>query len=358
MDFFELAAAKQMVGNYTYSPYKNIYLDATNTGVADGTALHPFTTVAQVLAAIASLDAAVIHFATGSYTYTGNLTLDIPIFIYGNGSTLTVTGTTTINNIHAIRDLTTIGNVVYAYTGSSRSLRNGGAINGTVTIEGGFPHFENLNYTGSMTITGGHPYFRGLTGGGRITLNNADAILTISDCNMNMALEYANVTVTLGQLIVNSGLFTNSGTVPNIVFSNTNLTDLTKAHMLSGVVTNTGVTCGTALAIVAPTCIIPAMTGLFVPTPTIPALGVGAGTAQAQTATVSIFAAAYYAGLRFSVVLGATNTDVDPTLNLNSLGAKTVKLSSGENVAAGDMQQYAIADFVYDGTYLRLMNPQ
>jgi len=356
----DVETAMQEIGSTLSEPFNTIYLSPLNTGAADGTIFHPFTTMAEVLAKISSdgLTSATLMMATGAYSHTGDIMFDIPICIYGNGSTLAVSGTTTINNVHQIRDLTTTGTIVYAYTGASRSTRNGGAIIGTVTIQGGFPHFENLNYTGSMMITGGHPYFRGLTGGGRITLNGADVVLSVSDCNMDMDLAQANITVTAGQLIVNGGLFTNSGTISNIVFNNTNLADLTKAHMLSGVVTNTGITCGNALTIVGPTCITAITGNIVLPTPMIPAFGIGGGTAQVQTATVPIFATAYFAGLRFSIVISVSNTGATPTLNLNGLGAKTVKLSSGLDVAAGDMQIGAIADFVYDGTYLRLMNPQ
>jgi hypothetical protein len=353
-------SAKKVIEEYSFEPFNTIYLNALNTGLTDGTALHPFATLDEALAEIssASLTNATLEMGTGAYSHTGNLTFDIPICIHGNGSTLAVSGTTTINSVHQIYDLATTGAIVYAYTGSSRSTRNGGSINGTATIQGGFPHFENLNYTGAMGITGGNPYFRGLTGGGRITLNGADAVLSIADCNMNMNLVLANITVTAGQLIVNGGLFTNSGTTPNIVFNNTNLTDLTKAHMLGGVVTNTSISCGNALTIVGPTCIAALTGNVILPTPMIPAFGVGSGTAQVQTATVPIFATAYFAGLRFSIVVGISNTAAAPTLNLNGLGAKTVKLSSGLDIAAGDMQIGAVADFVYDGTYLRLMNPQ
>jgi len=350
----------QEIGSTLSEPFNTIYLSPLNTGVADGTIFHPFTTMAEVLAKIssASLTNVTLEMGTGAYSHTGNLTFDIPICIHGNGSTLTVSGTTTVNSVHQIYDLATTGTIVYAYTGSSRSTRNGGSINGTVTVQGGFPHFENLNYTGAMTITGGNPYFRGLTGGGRITLNGADAVLSVADCNMDMNLELANITVTAGQLIVNGGLFTNSGTVPNIVFNNTNLTDLTKAHMLSGVVPSAGISCGNALTVVAPTCIAALSGNVILPTPMIPVFGVGGGTAQVQTATVPIFATAYFAGLRFSIVISVSNTGATPTLNLNGLGAKTVKLSSGLDVAAGDMQIGSVADFIYDGTYLRLLNPQ
>jgi hypothetical protein len=362
-DYFasaDIETAMQEIGLTLAGSFNTIYLNPLNTGVADGTIFHPFPTMAEALDKISSDELAnvTIVMGTGVYSYTGDITLDIPICIHGNGSTLAVSGTTTINSVHQIYDLATTGAIVYAYAGSSRSTRNGGSINGTVTIQGGFPHFENLNYTGAMVITAGNPYFRGLTGGGRITLNGADAVLSIADCNMDMTLEQANITVTDGQLIVNGGLFTNSGTVPNIVFNNTNLTDLTKAHMLAGVVTNTGITCGNALTIVGPTCIT-AMTGNVVfPTPMIPAFGVGGGTAQVQTAAVPIFATAYFAGLRFSVLLAATNSDIDPTMNLNGLGAKTVKSSSGGSIVVGDMVANSIADFIYDGTYLRLLNPQ
>jgi len=350
---------KKTIADYKFDPFNTIYLNPLNAGMADGTIFHPFPTMAEALDKISSagLTSAVLQMGTGTYSHTGDITFDIPVCIYGNGSTLEFSGTATINSVHEIRDLTTNGTIIYAYTGSARSVRNGGAIVGTVTIQGGFPHFENLNYTGMMQITGGNPYFRGLTGDGRITLNGADVVLSVADCNMDMDLEQANITVISGQLRVNGGLFANSGAVPNIVLNNTNT--LATAHMLSGVVTEVGVTCGTAYTIIAPNCIIPIITGSSIlPTPNIPAFGIADGTAQAQTATVPIFAASYYAGLRFSAMLFVSNTDVNPTMNLNGLGAVVVKNSAGGELAAGDMLVGAIADFIYDGEYFRLLNPQ
>ena len=158
-------------------------------------------------------------------------------------------------------------------------------------------------------------------------------------------------------MLVNGGLFANSGAVPNIILNNTNT--FSTAHMLSGVVTEVGATCGNAYTIIAPDCIIPVVTGSYVfPTPIIPAYGIGTGTAQAQAAAVPIFATSYYTGLRFSAMLFVSNTGADPTMNLNGLGAVIVKNSAGGELIAGNMLVGAIADFIYDGEYFRLLNPQ
>jgi len=284
-----------------------------------------------------------------------------PFTLYGNKATLTVTEMT-INESHAIYDLNTVGIINYAYAGTSRSTRMGGSINGAVNISGGFPHFENLNYTGLMTITGGHPYLRGLTGGGRIVLNGVSAILSVSDINMDNNLAVSNITVTAGQLIVNGGLLRNNGTVPNIALNNTNL--ITVAHALSGLLC-AYVACGNAYTLLAPDCVIPAMTGtLIIPTQTsMLATGVGGGTAQDQTATIPMTAAGLFVGLRVMYFASVSNTDTAPTIDINGFGAKTVIRGAGAAatvtaLVANDILIGMPVDILYNGTNWLLMNPQ
>jgi hypothetical protein len=334
-----------------------IYVDCNRTDsyVEDGTVDKPYKKFSTAVANVSSAFAVIL--APGSYTETGDLSIPAyPMTVYGNKSTFTCSGTITVNEAHSIYDLNTVGSVVYAYTGSTRSMRIGGSINGTVTIQGGFPHFDSLNYTGAMTITGGTPYFRGITGGGRITVNGSSAILSINDANMNMSLVLANVTVTAGQAIIKGGLFVNSGTTANIVFNNTN--SLATAHDLTQIVCNYGIACGSAYTILAPDNIIPVATGSYLLSlPSVPYFGVGGGTAQVQTATVPIVLSAYYIGLRIQYVVSVSNTGGAPTLNINTLGAKAVLKASTSPVAAGDLLIGMIADLIYDGTYFRLMNP-
>ena len=85
------------------------------------------------------------------------------------------------------------------------------------------------------------------------------------------------------------------------------------------------------------------------------------GTADAITGTLSPVIASYTAGLRVTATPSGANTVTEPTLNLNSLGAKTVKKrdSSGSKVVlvAGDYNASGPFDFEYDGTDFVLLNP-
>lgn len=359
--------------------YKNInfntalttyYVDCQNASTGDGTISNPFQTMDAALTAMAGNSNAagfVIHIAPGTYTTNNAVSLpSVPITAYGNNATWYIVNGATVNGTHAIYNLNTVGAVTYAYQGTTRSIRIGGSINGTVSITGGFPHFDSLNYTGTMTITGGTPYFRGITGGGRIILNGASAILSVNDANMNMNLHYANIAVTAGQLIVKGGLFVNDGTLANITMSNTNT--LTTAHELTQVAANYGIDAGAnAYTLIAPDCILPSIAGTLVLStlsvqPAVATFGVGGGTANAQTATIPILATAYVAGMRIAYIPTATSTSSNPTVNVNGLGAKTVvrgiKGASSRVLVSGDITLGYVADMIYDGTNLLLMNPQ
>ena len=85
------------------------------------------------------------------------------------------------------------------------------------------------------------------------------------------------------------------------------------------------------------------------------------GTADAITGTLSPAIASYAAGLRVTTTPGGANTVTGPTLNLNSLGTKTIKKrsTSGSKVAlvAGDYNASGPFDLEYDGTDFILLNP-
>jgi hypothetical protein len=85
------------------------------------------------------------------------------------------------------------------------------------------------------------------------------------------------------------------------------------------------------------------------------------GTADAITGTLSPAIASYAAGLRVTATPSGANTVTGPTLNLNSLGTKTIKKrdSGGTKVAlaAGDYNASGPFDLEYDGTDFILMNP-
>lgn len=86
-----------------------------------------------------------------------------------------------------------------------------------------------------------------------------------------------------------------------------------------------------------------------------------AGTADAMTATLVPAITAYTTGMRVTALLPGANTVTGPTLNLNSLGNKTVKKKSGTGakvaLVAGDYNATLPFELEYDGTDFVLLNP-
>ena len=91
-------------------------------------------------------------------------------------------------------------------------------------------------------------------------------------------------------------------------------------------------------------------------------LGTTAGTATAQTASATPAITAYKAGQKFRALIGAglSSTGATPTthtLNINSIGAKTiVHNGSGGSLTFGSFVAGRIIEFVYDGTYMVITN--
>lgn len=67
---------------------------------------------------------------------------------------------------------------------------------------------------------------------------------------------------------------------------------------------------------------------------------------------------AYVTGAHYFISFTNANTSTTPTLNLNSLGAKTIVKEGTAALAAGDIPASHKAILTYDGTYLVLMNPK
>lgn len=86
------------------------------------------------------------------------------------------------------------------------------------------------------------------------------------------------------------------------------------------------------------------------------------GSANAQTVTLSeAIATTVPTGFFFTVKFGYTNTSTTVTLNVNSIGAKSVKVNFGgvlSDPIPGDMRAGAYGHFIYDGTYMVLLNAQ
>jgi hypothetical protein len=89
-----------------------------------------------------------------------------------------------------------------------------------------------------------------------------------------------------------------------------------------------------------------------------PAYAADTGSVNVLAATVLSCPTAYSTGASFKVLPGHANTTTTPTLNFCGLGAKTITKYGQSAVAANDLTTTAIAEFVYDGTYMELENPQ
>jgi hypothetical protein len=79
------------------------------------------------------------------------------------------------------------------------------------------------------------------------------------------------------------------------------------------------------------------------------------GTADVITGTLSPVIGAYAAGQTFRFVASGANTGA-VTLNLNSLGAKSVTKTGTTALASGDIPSGALVEVVYDGTQFQLIN--
>lgn len=84
--------------------------------------------------------------------------------------------------------------------------------------------------------------------------------------------------------------------------------------------------------------------------------GPAAGTANALTFAMTPTLAAYVEGLHVRLKIAATNSAA-ATINIDGLGAKSIKRADGTALAAADLAAGTIVDLVYDGTNFRLMRP-
>jgi microcystin-dependent protein len=85
--------------------------------------------------------------------------------------------------------------------------------------------------------------------------------------------------------------------------------------------------------------------------------GTSSSGTNTYTATLSPVPTAYNTSQVYPVVFTNANTSSAPTLNLNSLGAKTIKLPGGATVQAGDIPAGYLAFLQYDGADFIFLNP-
>lgn len=81
------------------------------------------------------------------------------------------------------------------------------------------------------------------------------------------------------------------------------------------------------------------------------------GTGDAMTGTVTPAPSAYTAGMVVQIIAPGTNTVTNPTININALGAKTIRKHQAA-LAAGDITSGDTLWLVYDGTYFEYINPK
>ena len=80
------------------------------------------------------------------------------------------------------------------------------------------------------------------------------------------------------------------------------------------------------------------------------------GTADTYAIALTPVITAYATGQRF--VFKAVNASTgSSTLNVNGLGAKTIKKLHDQNIAAGDIEAGQIVEVLYDGTNLQMQTP-
>lgn len=81
------------------------------------------------------------------------------------------------------------------------------------------------------------------------------------------------------------------------------------------------------------------------------------GSGDAMTGTVTPAPSAYTAGMIVQIIAPGTNTVTNPTININALGAKTIRKHQAALVA-GDITSGDTLWLVYDGTYFEYINPK
>lgn len=87
------------------------------------------------------------------------------------------------------------------------------------------------------------------------------------------------------------------------------------------------------------------------------AYGVDAGSNDTYVITLTTAPAAYATGQVYAFKANTVNTGA-ATLNINSLGAKSIVRSDGAALADGDIAAGQIVEVIYDGTNMRLTGPR
>lgn len=84
--------------------------------------------------------------------------------------------------------------------------------------------------------------------------------------------------------------------------------------------------------------------------------GTAGGTADALTATTTPVIDEYVTGLVYRVIAPSTNATNTPTINIDSVGAKTMVDEVGASIPIGGIRAGMVLDLLYDGTDMRIIN--
>lgn len=79
------------------------------------------------------------------------------------------------------------------------------------------------------------------------------------------------------------------------------------------------------------------------------------GSANTYAVTLDPAPSAYQAGMIINIIINAANTGAS-TVNVNSLGAKSIKKEGSTDVSSGELKQNAAYSLMYDGTNFQLMS--
>lgn len=88
------------------------------------------------------------------------------------------------------------------------------------------------------------------------------------------------------------------------------------------------------------------------------AYAVATGSVNVLAVALTPAATALTAGLEVDFLPNLANTTTTPTLNVNSLGAKTIMKLGTSALVVNDLTTTAVAKVIYDGTQWQLQNPQ
>ncbi len=88
----------------------------------------------------------------------------------------------------------------------------------------------------------------------------------------------------------------------------------------------------------------------------LPLYAAATGSANVYTATLNPIPASYTSGMIINVKIPSTNSSA-ATINVNSLGAKSITKNFNVPLGSGDVLTNEIVSLIYDGTQFQLMTP-